>query len=58
MFHKAGGLWAAGLELAVWNLGTGCLLNLGLCFTGAARASFLTQLSVVITPLLLRFSGQ
>lgn len=54
----AEGLWAAGLELAVWNLGTGCLLNLGLRFTGAARASFLTQLSVVITPLLLRFSGQ
>ena len=40
-------------ELAVWNGGAQALINTGLVtIASAARAAFLTQLSVVITPLL------
>ncbi|KAG7354089.1 EamA-like transporter family protein [Nitzschia inconspicua] len=42
--------WRFALELAVFNFGTQGLLNLGLITTASARASFLVQLSVVITP--------
>mmetsp|Transcript_104832 Transcript_104832/g.313181 ORF Transcript_104832/g.313181 Transcript_104832/m.313181 type:complete len:447 (-) Transcript_104832:75-1415(-) len=52
------GFWGASLELATWNLGTQGLLNAGLALTGAARASFFTQLSVVITPIFARLAGQ
>ena len=40
------------LELAVFNFGTQGLLNIGLLTTESARSAFLTQLSVVITPVL------
>ena len=43
----------AGLELAIWNGLAQGLLNAGLLSTGSARASFLTQTSVVWTPVLL-----
>jgi drug/metabolite transporter (DMT)-like permease len=46
------------LELAVFNFGTQGLLNLGLITTESARASFLVQLSVVITPTLSALLGQ
>ena len=51
-------LWKAALELAFWNFGAQGLLNIGLLFTDAARASFLTQSSVVITPIISIFAGQ
>ena len=49
--------WLTSLELAFWNFGAQGLLNVGLLFTDAARASFLTQTSVVITPLLSLAAG-
>lgn len=48
----------AGLELAFWNFLAQGLLNIGLLSTSSARASFLTQTSVIITPLLSRLFGQ
>jgi drug/metabolite transporter (DMT)-like permease len=51
-------LLLAGLELAVWNFGAQGLLSLGLLSTGSARASFLTQLSVVLTPIISLLAGQ
>lgn len=48
----------AALELAFWNFGAQGLLNVGLLFTESARASFLTQTSVVITPLISLLAGQ
>jgi drug/metabolite transporter (DMT)-like permease len=42
--------WRFVIELAVFNFGTQGLLNLGLITTESARAAFLVQLSVVITP--------
>ena len=51
-------LLMAGLELAVWNFGAQGLLTLGLLSTGSARASFLTQTSVVLTPIISLFAGQ
>jgi drug/metabolite transporter (DMT)-like permease len=46
------------LELAVFNFGSQGLLNLGLITTESARASFLVQLSVVITPTISALLGQ
>jgi len=51
-------LQTAAFELAIWNFGAQSLLNVGLLFTYAPRASFLTQTSVVITPLLSFVAGQ
>jgi hypothetical protein len=51
-------LLLAGLELAVWNFGAQTLLNLGLLSTESTRASFLTQSSVVLTPIISMFAGQ
>ena len=51
-------LLLAGLELAMWNGMAQGLLNVGLLSTGSARASFLTQTSVVLTPLLSLVAGQ
>lgn len=48
----------AGLELAVWNFLAQGLLNIGLLSTGSARASFLTQTSVLLTPLISSVFGQ
>ena len=44
-------------ELAFWNFCAQGLLNIGLLSTESARASFLTQTSVVITPLISTFQG-
>lgn len=47
------------LEFALWNFGAFGLLIVGLQQTGSAiRASFLTQTSVVITPLISMMAGQ
>jgi drug/metabolite transporter (DMT)-like permease len=51
-------LLVAGLELAFWNFLAQGLLNIGLLSTTSARASFLTQASVVFTPVLSRIFGQ
>jgi len=45
------------IELAFWNAATQGLVNVGLLFTESARASFLTQTSVVITPLISSLQG-
>mmetsp|Transcript_61244 Transcript_61244/g.149922 ORF Transcript_61244/g.149922 Transcript_61244/m.149922 type:complete len:547 (-) Transcript_61244:102-1742(-) len=45
-------LLQVGLELAVWNFLSQGLLNVGLLTTSSARASFLTQTSVVLTPVI------
>ena len=45
-------LMLAALELAVWNALTQGLINAGLLVSDAARASFLMQTSVVLTPVL------
>jgi drug/metabolite transporter (DMT)-like permease len=50
-------VWA-GLELAVWNFLAQGLLTVGLVSTGSARASFLTQTSVVLTPMIALLAGQ
>jgi drug/metabolite transporter (DMT)-like permease len=50
-------LWA-GCELAFYNFLAQGLLNIGLLSTSSARASFLTQTSVVFTPVLSRMFGQ
>jgi drug/metabolite transporter (DMT)-like permease len=50
-------LWMAALELGLWNyLGT-ATQTVGLQLTGATRASFLVQLSVLLTPLLATLAG-
>jgi drug/metabolite transporter (DMT)-like permease len=48
----------AGSELAVWNFLAQGLLNVGLLSTGSARAAFLTQMSVVMTPVISLLVGQ
>ena len=52
-----GFVWAA-TELAVWNFGAQGLLTLGLLSVASARAAFLTQLSVVLTPIVSLIAGQ
>lgn len=52
------GFWVIATELAFWDLGAQGLMNVGLLFTSATRASFFAQLSVVITPLLACLAGQ
>ena len=51
-------LLLAGIELAVWNFFAQGFLNVGLLSTGSARASFLTQCSVLFTPLIATFIGK
>mmetsp|Transcript_19273 Transcript_19273/g.37511 ORF Transcript_19273/g.37511 Transcript_19273/m.37511 type:complete len:597 (-) Transcript_19273:201-1991(-) len=51
-------MWSAALELAFWNFGAQGLINAGLLFSPAARASFLTQTSVVMTPLISALAGE
>jgi drug/metabolite transporter (DMT)-like permease len=51
-------LWRVAAELAFFGFGAQGLLNLGLLSTGSARASFLTQTSVVITPIISAVAGQ
>jgi len=50
--------WWAAAELAIWNFGAQGLLTLGLLSVASARASFLTQLSVVLTPVISLLAGQ
>lgn len=45
-------LFRSGFELAMWGFLAQGLLNVGLVSTGSARASFLTQTSVLFTPLI------
>lgn len=51
-------LLLAGFELAMWNCLAQGLLNVGLISTGSARAAFLTQTSVVLTPIISLVAGQ
>ena len=51
-------IWKAALELTVWNFSSRALWNLGLVTTPSARASFLIQLSVVMTPLISVLAGK
>jgi drug/metabolite transporter (DMT)-like permease len=51
-------MWMAAFELAFWNFGAQGLINAGLLFSPAARASFLTQTSVVLTPLISALAGE
>jgi drug/metabolite transporter (DMT)-like permease len=51
-------LLLAGTELAMWNFFAQALLNVGLLSTGSARASFLTQASVILTPMISLIAGQ
>ncbi|KAL7458151.1 hypothetical protein ACHAWC_009704 [Mediolabrus comicus] len=67
-------MWMAAFELAFWNFGAynnsnyavdaiassraQGLINAGLLFSPAARASFLTQTSVVLTPLISAVAGE
>jgi drug/metabolite transporter (DMT)-like permease len=51
-------LLIAGSELAVWSFLAQGLLNVGLLSTGSARAAFLTQTSVVMTPVISLLVGQ
>jgi drug/metabolite transporter (DMT)-like permease len=45
-------LWMVALELGFWNFAAQGLANAGLIYTTAARTAFLTQCSVVMTPIL------
>eukprot|EP00429_Kryptoperidinium_foliaceum_P007645 CAMPEP_0176007916 /NCGR_PEP_ID=MMETSP0120_2-20121206/3479_1 /TAXON_ID=160619 /ORGANISM="Kryptoperidinium foliaceum, Strain CCMP 1326" /LENGTH=354 /DNA_ID=CAMNT_0017340691 /DNA_START=85 /DNA_END=1149 /DNA_ORIENTATION=- len=49
--------WRVAFELAFWNFGAQGLLALGLLSTESARASFFTQTSVVMTPILSAIAG-
>ena len=51
-------LLRAALELALWGFLAQGLLNIGLVSTGSARASFLTQTSVLFTPLISTLIGK
>lgn len=51
-------LLKSGMELAVWNFLAQGLLNVGLITTGSARASFLTQCSVLFTPIISTLIGK
>ena len=56
--EKVRPMWMSALELAFWNFGAQGLINAGLLFSPAARASFLTQTSVVMTPLISALAGE
>jgi drug/metabolite transporter (DMT)-like permease len=49
--------WKVAAELALWNFGAQGLVTLGLLSTPSARASFLMQTSIVVTPLISAFAG-
>lgn len=50
-------LWSVALELAIWNFGAQALVNVGLLWITSARAAFLTETSVVITPIISALAG-
>jgi len=56
--EKTRPMWIAALELSFWNFGAQGLINAGLLYSPAARASFLTQTSVVMTPLISALAGE
>ena len=56
-FSSCKKLWLVATELAFWNFGAQGLLTLGLLSTESARASFLTQTSVVMTPVVSAIAG-
>jgi len=51
-------MWMSALELAFWNFGAQGFINAGLLSSPAARAAFLTQTSVVMTPLISAVAGE
>jgi drug/metabolite transporter (DMT)-like permease len=51
-------LLQSGIELSIWNFLAQGLLNIGLLNTGSARASFLTQCSILFTPIISTFIGK
>lgn len=51
-------MWMSALELALWNFGAQGFCTAGLLYSSAARASFLTQTSVVMTPLISALAGE
>jgi drug/metabolite transporter (DMT)-like permease len=51
-------MWKSAIELAFWNFGAQGLVTLGLLVSPAARASFLTQTSVVMTPFISTLVGE
>ncbi|KAL7533897.1 hypothetical protein ACHAXR_005512 [Thalassiosira sp. AJA248-18] len=56
--EKVRPMWMSALELAFWNLGAQGFINAGLLSSPAARAAFLTQTSVVMTPLISALAGE
>ena len=50
-------LWLTAFDLAIWNFMSQGLINVGLMYCSSARASFLTQSSVIFTPLLSSLVG-
>lgn len=50
-------LWVIALELAFWNFCAQGLQNVGLLYIESARAAFLTQMSVVFTPIISVIAG-
>uniref|UniRef100_A0A7S2V7U9 EamA domain-containing protein n=1 Tax=Entomoneis paludosa TaxID=265537 RepID=A0A7S2V7U9_9STRA len=50
-------LWMVSFELALLNFGAQALLNVSLLFIASARAAFLTETSVVMTPLISAIAG-
>ena len=51
-------MWMSALELALWNFGAQGFCTARLLYSSAARASFLTQTSVVMTPLISALAGE
>ncbi|KAL3816147.1 hypothetical protein ACHAXA_001634 [Cyclostephanos tholiformis] len=56
--EKVRPMWSSAMELAFWNFGAQGLVSAGLLVSPAARASFLTQTSVVMTPLISAMAGE
>jgi len=50
-------LWMVALELALLNFGSQAMINVSLLFITSARAAFLTETSVVMTPLISAAAG-
>ncbi|GAB5356493.1 hypothetical protein AAMO2058_000294600 [Amorphochlora amoebiformis] len=50
--------WWGAAEMAFYNLGAQGLLAAGIARTDATRAAFLTQASVILTPVLAKLSGE
>jgi drug/metabolite transporter (DMT)-like permease len=55
--NRSRSFWKTSMELAVFNFASQALINLGLLSVASARAAFLTQTSVVITPVVSALVG-